>query len=186
MSVFFRPRPTKVEPEELRRRLSAALADELPGAVVEVRTDGTTAVLSWDDGPATSAVAGVVAGVVNWEVRAASAPAARPGPAVLLERRLSDAALAVAVVRYAGSNVRPYSSEDPRAVERLGLLLDEDEPATSGYPVVDRMAALLLEGAAPEHAEGTAPGATRADRLAASLTALGYDALWRVAWSELR
>jgi hypothetical protein len=116
-------------------------------------------------------------------VRGVHVPPERPGaPAVLLDRELSDAALAVAVVRFAGSNPRPYDSGNPKAVETLGRLLDEDDPARSGYPVVDRMAELLLEQGDRE-AAGT--GASRADHLAAALTALGYDALWRVAWSEL-
>ena len=34
-------------------------------------------------------------------------------------------------------------------------------------------------------AEAAGPDASRADHLAAALTALGYDALWTVAWKEL-
>jgi hypothetical protein len=67
-------------------------------------------------------------------------------------------------------------------VETLGRLLDVDDPGTSGYPVVDRMAELLLERG---DREAAGPGASRADHLAAALTALGYDALWTVAWKEL-
>ena len=183
MSVFFRSRPTRIDPEDLRRQLAAALAEQWPGAGFEVRLDDGTPIVAWDDGPAPSAVTGVVAGLVNWEVRGIGVPAERPGaPAVLLERTLSDAALAVAVVRFAGSGPRPYDSSSPRAVERLGGLLDEDDPATSGYPVVDRMAELLLERGDREAGGG---GASRADHLAAALTALGYDALWAIAWKEL-
>ena len=183
MSVFFRPRPTRVEPEDLRRRLLAALAERWPAGGFEVRLDDRTPVVAWHDGPAAGSVAGVVAGLVNWEVRGVAMAPERPGaPAVLLDRSLSDAALAVAVVRFAGSNVRPYDSATAKAVETLGRLLDEDDPATSGYPVVDRMAELLLERGDP--AAG-GPGASRADHLAAALTALGYDVLWRVAWTEL-
>ncbi len=183
MSVFFRPRPTRVEPEDLRRRLLAALAERWADGGFEVRLDDGTPVVAWHDGPAAGSVAEVVSGLVNWEVRGVSVPPERQAaPAVLLDRSLSDAALAVAVVRFAGSNVRPYDSATPKAVETLGRLLDEDDPATSGYPVVDRMAELLLERGDP--AAG-GPDASRADHLAAALTALGYDALWRVAWTEL-
>ena len=183
MTVFFRSRPTRIDPEDLRRQLAAALADRWPGAPFEVRLDDGTPVVAWHDGPAAGSVAEVVAGLVNWEVRGVAVPPERPGaPAVLLDRSLSDAALAVAVVRFAGSNVRPYDSANPKAVETLGRLLDEDEPATSGYPVVDRMAQLLLERGDP--AAG-GPDASRADHLAAALTALGYDALWAIAWKEL-
>ena len=181
--MFFRSRPTRIDPEDLRRRLIAALAERWPGAAFDVRLDGEGPVVAWHDGPAPSAVTEVVAGLVNWEVRGLHVPPARPGaPAVLLDRTLSDAALAVAVVRFAGSNPRPYDSANPKAVATLGLLLDQDDPAASGYPGVDRMAQLLLErgdrGAA-------GPGASRADHLSAALTALGYDALWTVAWKEL-
>ncbi len=183
MSVFFRSRPTRVDPEDLRRRLLAALAERWPEAGADVRLDDGTPVVAWHDGPAAAAVAEVVAGLVNWEVRGAGVPPERPGaPAVLLDRTLSDAALAVAVVRYAASNPRPYDSANPKAVETLGRLLEEDDPATSGYPVVDRMAELLLERG---DREAGGPEASRADHLAAALTALGYDTLWRVAWTEL-
>jgi hypothetical protein len=128
-------------------------------------------------------VAELAGGLVNWEVRGARTPPEREGaPAVLLDRSLSDAALAVAVVRFAGSHPRPYDSARPEAVADLGQLLDVDGPARSGYPVVDRMAELLLERRPPDAA---GPDASPADHLAAALTALGYDALWAVAWKEL-
>jgi hypothetical protein len=183
VSVFFRSRPTRIDPDDLRRQLAAALAERWPDAAFAVRLDGDTPVIAWHDGPAPTSVTEVVAGLVNWEVRGVRVPPERPGaPAVLLDRTLSDAALAVAVVRFAGSNPRPYDSANPKAVETLGHLLDEDDPATSGYPVVDRMAELLLERG---HREAAGPGASRADHLAAALTALGYDALWAIAWKEL-
>ena len=183
MSVFFRSRPTRVEPEDLRRRLQAALDERWPEASFAVRLEGRDPVVTWHDGSAPSAVTELVGGLVNWEVRGARTPPERPGaPAVLLDRSLSDAALAVAVVRFAGSHPRPYDSERPQAVEDLAQLLDVDDPARSGYPVVDRMAELLLEQRPPDAA---GPDASPADHLAAALTALGYDALWAVAWKEL-
>jgi hypothetical protein len=183
MSVFFRSRPTRVEPEDLRRRLQAALDERWPDASFEVGLDEGNPVIAWHDGPAPSAVTEVVGGLVNWEVRGVRTAPERPGaPAVLLDRSLSDAALAVAVVRFAGSHPRPYDSSRPAAVEDLGGLLDVDDPARSGYPVVDRMAELLLERRPSDVAD---PDASPADHLAAALTALGYDALWAVAWKEL-
>ena len=172
-----------MDPEDLVRRLAAALGERWPGATFDVRLDAGTPVVAWHDGPAPSSVTDVVGGLVNWEVRGVAVPPQRPGaPAVLLDRTLSDAALAVAVVRFAGSNPRPYDSANPKAVETLGRLLDEDDPAASGYPVVDRMAELLLERG---DREAAGAGASRADRLARALSALGYDALWTVAWKEL-
>lgn len=203
-NVFLRSKPTRIEPEALRATLAEALAAALGPDTpsVEVGT-GQEVVLSWLDGPAASTVADLVAGVVNWEVRTVAAPAAKAGaPAVLLARRFSPQALAVAVVRYHASNVRPYDSRQAVAVERLGALLEVDDPTVSGYPVPDAMAALLLAApdpgmiepgaAAPDDTAGagepgalTRPDASPADRLAAKLVALGYDRLWHDAWSGL-
>ncbi|CAN5497810.1 hypothetical protein BH18ACT1_BH18ACT1_05100 [soil metagenome] len=47
--------------------------------------------------------------------------------------------------------------------------------------MADTMAGLLLAAAEP----GAPSGETRADRLSAKLTALGYDELWKVAWTAL-
>ena len=177
-NVFFRPRPTKLAPDEV----AARLAPLLPGVVVE--TDGADVVLSWEDGPAAATMADVVATVVNWEVRTPSQPPGRPGPAVLVRRTFSPAALAVAVVRHQGSSVRPYDSADPKAVASLSGLLEVDGPQRSGYPVVDAMAALLVEAPDPDGLS-VADGASPADRLSAKLRALGYDALWARAWSSV-
>lgn len=188
-NVFFRPKPSRVTPAELRARLEAALAEALPGAGLAVdEGTGDEVVLRWEDGPAAGTVAGVVQAVVNWEVRAAGAPPSKPGaPSVVLVRSFSPRALAVAVVRYQASNVRPYDSSNERAVAGLADLLEVDEPARSGYPVPDAMADLLL--AAPEPAEleeGLPDGTSPADRLATKLTAVGYDRLWSRAWGGVR
>ena len=185
-NVFFRSKPSRISPEDLRDRLTAALAARLPTAGVEAAVgQGGSVVLTWHDGPAAGTVADVVAEVVNWEVRTLGAPAGKEGaPAVLLGRTLSDRALAVAVVRFRASNVRPYDSRRDAAVAGLTALLEVDDPARSGYPVPDAMADLLL--AAPDPADldhRTGPEPSRADRLAAKLEALGYDRLWHTAWS---
>ena len=183
--MFFRARPTKLGPDEARDRLAGALAAAFPSAGIEVRLDGGVPVVAWHDGPAGTAVADVVASVVNWEVRSAGQPAERAGaPAVLLERAFSSRALAVAVIRHQASHVRPFRSTDEPAVASLSALLETDDPGHSGYPVVDAMARLLLD--APEPDGLSVPGdATPADRMAAKLTALGYDALWAVAWKAI-
>jgi hypothetical protein len=190
--VTFRARPTRLSRDELRSRLATELAtafsDPDHGVEVDVAAQDADPVLRWHDGPAASAVADAVGRVVNWEVRAASAPAARAGaPAVLLARTLSDRALAVAVVRWQASNVRPYTSTDERATAGLAELLDVDDPARPGYPVVEAMADLLLASPEPPELDTQLPrDATRADRLAVKLRLLGYDALWAVAWRQLR
>lgn len=185
-NVFFRSRPSRMRPEDVRDRLSAALAARLPAATIDASVDEAgSVVLTWADGPAAGAVADVVGHVVSWEVRTLGAPPGKEGaPAVLLARALSERALAVAVVRFRASNVRPYDSTSDRAVAGLTALLEVDDPARSGYPVPDAMAELLL--AAPDPADldaRTGPDASRADRLAAKLEALGYDRLWTTAWS---
>src|SRR4051794_21618371 len=106
-----------MEPEDLRRRLVAALAERWADAAFDVRLEGGAPVVDWQDGPAPSSVTELVATLVNWEVRGRGVPPERAGaPAVLLDRSLSEAALAVAVVRFAGSNPRPYDSTSPKAV----------------------------------------------------------------------
>jgi hypothetical protein len=177
-NVFFRQRPTKLPAAEAAARIADAL-----GGRVEATVHGDDVVLSWRDGPAAATVGDAVAPIVNWEVRGRSQPPERPGPGVLVARTFSPEALAVAVVRYRGSSVRPYDSSDPAAVAKLSGLLEIDDPARSGYPVVDAMAALLL--AADEPALDVADDASPADRLAAKLSALGYDALWNRAWSTV-
>ena len=186
--MFFRSRPTRIEARVLRDRLAGALSTSLPGAAIEAAVGtGDEVVLSWEDGPAAGTVADVVATVANWEIRTVAAPAAKAGaPAVLLARRFSSAALAVAVVRYQASNVRPYDSTNPTSVERLTALLEVDDPSRSGYPVPDAMASLLLAAADPEDlAERVGEDASPADRLAAKLGALGWDRLWHEAWSAV-
>lgn len=186
-NVFFTSRPTRIAPDVLVGRLAAALADQLPPAAITVQTAGTDVVLTWEDGPAVATVVSVVGAVANWEVRTPAAPPTRRGaPGIVVDRRFSERALAVAVVRYQGSNVRPYHSGDDRAVLALVELLEVDDPARSGYPVPDAMAELLLT--APDHPDLGAragPHASPADRLAAKLTWLGYDRLWETAWSAV-
>ena len=187
-NVFFRTKPTRIEPGALRDRLAAALASALPGAGIEAEVEpGAEVVLRWLDGPPASAVADVVAGEVNWEVRSTGAPPAKPGaPAVLLDRRFSPLALAVAVVRFQASGVRPYDSRDAAAVQRLTTLLEVEDPGRSGYPVPDAMASLLLAAPDPDDLAGLVPDdATPADVLAAKLRAIGWDRLWHEAWSQV-
>lgn len=184
--ISFRRRPTRIAPDELAERLGAALREAFPDVEIGVHTTGHEAVVSWHDGPAAGSVADVVGTVVNWDVRTPAAPPERAGtPSVVLERTFSDRALAVAVARFAGANVAPYRSDDARAVGRLSALLEVDDPAVSGYPVPDAVAGLLLEAPRPPMLDVPADP-TRADVLAATLAALGYERLWEVAWAAVR
>lgn len=186
-NVFLRSKPTRIDPGDLAHRLLAALAERHPGTSFQVQPRDGEVTVGWEDGPAVATMTEVVAPLANWEVRTAAAPPARAGaPAVIVQRRFSDRALAVAVIRYQGSNVRPYDSAVEPAVTALVSLLEVDEPARSGYPVPDAMAELLLAAPDPDDLDDRlAPDATRADRLALKLSALGYDRLWATAWSDV-
>lgn len=176
-----------MDPVIVATRLAEAVARGWSGAGIEVAASGPEVVLRWEDGPASGVVAAAVAEVVNWPVRGAAGPPGDAGaPAVVLDRRFSDEALAVAVVRYQASHVRPYHSGDEAAVHGLVELLEQDDPARSGYPVPDAMAELLLSAPDPPDLDDvTGPDPSPADRLASKLTALGYDRLWHIAWSGI-
>lgn len=176
-----------MDPVILATRLAEVMAQTWPDAGIEVAASGSEVVLRWEDGPASGVVATTVAEVVNWPLRGAAGPPGQAGtPAVVLDRRFSAEALAVAVVRYQASHVRPYHSGDEAAVHGLVELLERDDPARSGYPVPDAMAELLLAAPDPPDLDDvTGPEPSPADRLAAKLTALGYDRLWHVAWAGI-
>jgi hypothetical protein len=152
--------------------------------------EGAPVVLSWSGGPSpsatTDAVAEVVGDLAGWQVQLvlpgqATPPASAPQHLVL-RRDLDEAALAVAVVRFQGSRGRPFSSEAERDRAPMHELLDADDPARSGYPVVDAMAALLLAEPEPP-ADAPRPLPTPLDRMAWRLEAAGYDRLWATAWA---
>lgn len=198
-----RPRayPGAVVPRlRLQRRRSrdevvAALAHlattRFAGRGLAVQDDaGEPVVLAWTAGPSPSAVADAVGEVLGdlagWEVQLVLPGQATPpatGPQHLVLRRdLDDAALAVAVVRFQGSRGRPFRSDAERDRAPMHDLLDVDDPARSGYPVVDAMAALLL--AEPEPAgEPPRPLPAPLDRMSWRLEAAGYDRLWATAWA---
>lgn len=179
--------------DELAERIRAAVAAALPDRPLEVTSpDRATVVVSWHDGPAPTSVAGAIGDVPGWELapvapgdgRPWEEPDAAAGPTVWLDRSLSERALATAVVRFQASTGRPYSSGAARDRQPFLLICDADDPARSGYPLVDAMADLLLAEPAP----GVAPErglVTDADRLAWRLEAAGYDRLWAVAWSTV-
>jgi hypothetical protein len=169
---------------ELRVELADALARELPGAPIEVHDEPS---IAWHDGPAEATVAAAVGVVPGWRlVMALSHPLDPDGghddrrSPIWLRRTFSDEALALAVVRYQASTVRPYDSERPGAELKLRDVLDVDDPASSGFALADAMAALLL--AAPPDPDDDQP--TRADAWSRRLTELGYDRLWNQAYAE--
>jgi len=170
---------------EVRVAVETALARDLPGTAF---TLGDEPSLAWHDGPAEATVAGVVGELPGWRLvaalhstDAAAVAAEDRRQALWLRRSFSDEALAVAVIRYQASSIRPYDSTRDGAEAALRDLLDVDDPAQSGYPITDAMAALLL--ADPPASDDVSP--TRADAWARRLTALGYDRLWNRAYAEV-
>ncbi len=170
---------------EVRAAIEAATAARFPAAGVVVDDEPS---VRWHDGPAEASVAEAVGELPGWRFAVAlEGPAAVGVPAdddrrspIWLRRSFSDEALAVAVVRFQASAVRPYDSSREGSEARLRDLLDVDDPARSGYPITDAMAALLL--ADPPVDDDASP--TRADAWSHRLTELGYDRLWNQAYAE--
>lgn len=170
---------------EVRAAIEAATTARFPGAGVVVDDEPS---IGWHDGPAEASVAEAVGELPGWRFAVdleggdgdgATGDDDRRSP-IWLRRTFSDEALAIAVVRFQASAVRPYDSTRDGAESRLRDLLDVDDPAVSGYPLTDAMAALLL--ADPPAADDASP--TRADAWSRRLTALGYDNLWNQAYAE--
>lgn len=169
---------------EVRADVETALGRDLAGTAFTFDDEPS---VSWHDGPAEATVAAAVGELPGWRLvvaldatdAAAVAAEDRRQP-LWLRRTFSDEALAVAVIRFQASSVRPYDSSRDGAEAALRDLLDVDEPARSGYPLTDAMADLLL--ADPPAADEDAP--TRADAWARRLTELGYDRLWNRAYAE--
>jgi len=141
--------------------------------------------VGWTDGPGTATVTGSVGDLPGWTL-VEGAPASdlsTGGPVVHLDRTLSDAALAVCLVRFYASRGRHWrSSEGPTHQDAWRALVGADDPARSGYPIPDAVARLLL--GEPDPAD-LPSGPTRADVLSAKLAAIGYERLWAVAFAAV-
>lgn len=169
---------------EVRVAVESALGRDLTGTQFTVDDEPS---VRWHDGPAEATVAGVVGELPGWRLvvaldatdAAAVAAEDRRQP-LWLRRTFSDEALAVAVIRFQASSVRPYDSTRDGAEATLRDLLDVDDPVRSGYPLTDAMADLLLGD--PPAADDSSP--TRADAWARRLTELGYDRLWNQAYAQ--
>lgn len=181
------------------RDLADQLAAMFPAADLVVGGDsgdgsgGEAVLVGWRDGPSRRAVEAVVTGCPGYVLASEPAPrlGRRKGTRVALERTFSEAALAVAVVRFAAAHPRPYDGRVPDHRADLADLLEHDDPASSGYPVVDAVARLLLAepdpppADPPEDAEEAPPLDEDADRLSRRLRHAGYDRLWAIAWSDI-
>ena len=130
-----------------------------------------------------------VGDLAGWEWRAVS-PACSPSEppdsgtnVVWIRRSFSPRALAVALVRFYGSKGRYFNTADERGREAFAQLCDVDDPAMSGYPIVDAIADALLGTTDPD------PAAARlgdtVDDLSAKLHRLGYERLWAEAFKNV-
>jgi hypothetical protein len=172
---------------ELRERVGSVLAAAHPDVRFALADPDADPSVGWHEGPAETRVAELVGPLPGWSMVSAwlgADPDAGPpsGPVLLLRRTFSERALALAVVRYRASHPRPYSAASDVARRRLWAILDEDDPARSGYPLTDAIADLLL--ASPDPDCGPEPVADPAERLARRLEAAGYDRLWNRAWAS--
>jgi hypothetical protein len=170
---------------QLRARLVDDVAAAFASTPFTLSPPDAPPSVSWTDGPAEGSVARVVGDVPGWRVESsmlgADGGGTRGVQVLRFARSLSDAALALAVVRYHAADVRPFARDRPGAVEKLWAILEEDDPVTSGYPLTDRIRDLLV--AAPEP-PGDAPR-DPAERWAWKLSATGYDRLWSQAWATV-
>lgn len=175
---------TKPTWEELRSRLVEELDVAFPATAFELA--GDEPVVSWFEGPAEGSVAAAVGDVPGWRVESSLLgpdPDAPAGGSRILRfvRSFSDAAWALAVVRFQASGVRPFERARPGALDRLWAILEEDDPATSGYPLTDAIRDLLMAAPDPEGE----PPADPAEFWAWKLAAIGYDRLWSQAWATV-
>jgi hypothetical protein len=176
---------TKPTWDELRAQLVDGLATAFPATSFSLSE--SEPLVSWHEGPAEGTVAAVMGEVPGWACESTMLgpdPDAASGVRVVrFERSFSDAALALAVVRYQASGVRPYERARAGAVERLWAILEEDDPSSSGYPITDAIRDLLV--AAPDPPDVTAWSDDPAERWAQKLAAIGYDHLWNQAYASV-
>lgn len=174
----------KLSWDELRARLAAVLP-----AGAEVSDDPASTWVRWHEGPSVSAVQQAVGETPGWEWRAVvpdpepSLPPVSETPTVWVRRSYSPRALMVALVRFYGSEGRYFTLDDERGRARFAALLDEDDPATCGYPIVEDIVeqcfALADPGPLPD---GPVPVI---DALSGRLRRLGYEKLWAEAFKRV-
>ncbi|GAC1594810.1 MAG: hypothetical protein NVS3B21_17200 [Acidimicrobiales bacterium] len=185
---WLRSRPDPPSWAEVREALQDA-AMRYPDATFEIAGPDAVPAVSWTDGPAGETFVDAVGDLPGWTLRAGDPGGAVsvPGPVLYVRRDLSDAALAVAVIRFYGAQGRHWSSsEGTTGREAWRAVTQIDDPARSGYPIPDTMAALLLDAPAPEGiAFPSGDTASRADAMAAKLAGVGYEKLWAVAFAAV-
>jgi hypothetical protein len=173
---------TKPSWAERRPDVVALLAEAFPATAFTVAGPDAAPSIAWTDGPAEGSVSTALGDVAGWQVMSGALGGDPPSGTtpLWLHRTLSVRALANGVVRYQASGVRPFDGDDPKARERLWAILEEDDPADSGYPLTDAMAEMLLAAVDPHGPEPTASA------LSLKLQELGYDSLWARAWATVQ
>ena len=106
-----------------------------------------------------------------------------------MRRSLSVPALATALVRFYGAHGRYFTTGDERWRERFARICDVDDPAVSGFPIVDEIASKLLDHHRTAHGPSSNAATTPSgeerhpiDALSDSLRSLGYENLWAEAY----
>jgi hypothetical protein len=140
--------------------------------------DGGVPIVAWVDGPAVATVAARVGDVTGWQWGRDIGENVGENIAeniIVARRSFSVRSVATALVRFYGSEGRHYSSEDERRRPIFDALLEIDDPARSGYPIVDAVVELLL-------AQPDLPTEPDVDALSAALRAARYERLWEQAY----
>lgn len=175
----------------LRQRLSSELPARFPATGFDLSGPDDEPRVSWYDGPAEGSVAAVAGDAAGWTIESSMLgpdPSDSPRSAsrrLLLVRSFSSRALTLAVVRFRASNVRPFDPERPGSAETLWAILEEDDPATCRYTLIQTIVDLLAGADDPTGEPIPAHGDTTtiAAAWSAKLERLGYDTLWNRAWS---
>ena len=185
---WLRSRPDPPSWSEVREALRDA-AGHYPDVVFEIAGPDAVPAVSWMDGPAGETFVDAVGELPGWTLMAGDpgGDVSVSGPVLYVRRDLSDAALAVAVVRFYGAQGRHWSSSEGTAGREAWRAVTQiDDPARSGYPIPDTMAALLLDEPDPEGIVRSAHDTmSRADAMAAKLAGVGYEKLWAVAFAAV-
>ncbi|MFI5042544.1 MAG: hypothetical protein ACHQNA_11980 [Acidimicrobiales bacterium] len=181
---WLRSRPERPSWLAVRERFAALAPEHFAPTRFEIGGPLDQPSIAWLDGPGPDRVAEALGDLPGWTLIAGPSGGDIGGDELVLalDRRLSDAALAIAVVRFYASQGRHWHSRARPADQGIWRALTGiDDPAKSGYPIPDAIARMLLEAPDPV---ALPDGPTRADVLASKLAIVGYDKLWAVAFAE--
>ena len=164
-----------------RQEAATAISDALdtfPGVGFDWRPAELR--LAWTDGPGPGTVWRAAGEPTGWsyENPAFYTRSTQGRDKVLMARTHSAAALREAAVRFYAVVERPPDLSRERDLERLGQILDGDQPLAGSFPIVERIAAALADELPAEVGES---GAYLLEA-AGTLDRLGYNRLWDEAY----